>query len=168
MAHPDGEVMKPLVRLGTEPEDCWQWLGRIQPNGYGKKQYCGRTVLAHRWVWLQLLGPIPEGLVINHKCGNRGCVNPMHLEVVTQAANSRHGVNAKLSSHDVREIRAARKHTTPNMRKHLAERFGISEATISDIWHGRSWRKPKPFYGPRKNAKQDTDANLDAVSCSRS
>lgn len=156
MTHHEGEVLKPLVKLGRAPADCWQWLGRVQPNGYGKKQYCGRTVLAHRWMWLQLFGPIPEGLVINHKCGTRACVNPAHLEVVTQAENCRHGITATLTPDDVREIRAARKDRTVNTRNRLAERYGVTPMTISDIWSGRSWSKAKPFFGARANDPNET------------
>jgi hypothetical protein len=91
-----GQVLRALVRLGDSPGDCWQWLGRVNPNGYGKKQFQGKTMLAHRWVYQQLFGPIPEGLVINHLCSNRGCVNPHHLELTDTAGNCRHGAGTIL------------------------------------------------------------------------
>lgn len=61
MTHLPGETMKPLVRLGKTPDDCWEWIGRKHDNGYGKKQFHSRTLLAHRWLWTQLFGPIPGG-----------------------------------------------------------------------------------------------------------
>lgn len=64
---------------------CWLWLGYIDPGGYGR--FC-RTG-AHRWAYERLVGPIPEGLQIDHLCRVRHCVNPAHLEPVTPAVNTR-------------------------------------------------------------------------------
>lgn len=70
---------------------CWRWLGYVDPNGYGRKNLRkhegGGYVYAHRWSYEQMVGPIPEGLTIDHLCRNRGCVNPEHLEPVTRGEN---------------------------------------------------------------------------------
>lgn len=148
-----GQINKALVQMGKTPDACWRWLGAADDKGVGKKEYCGKSLLARRWIWIQLFGPIPEGLVISPQvCGNAWCVNPWHLRAVTQAACCRAGVTTTLTADDVREIRVARAHRTPNMRRHLAEKHGVSVSTISDIWGRRSWRKPKAFYGAKKNA----------------
>ncbi len=73
---------------------CWEWSGDIATNGYGsfrygpmaggQKQKVGR---AHRLAWELFVGPIPNGLVIDHLCRNRRCVNPNHLEPVTHSEN---------------------------------------------------------------------------------
>lgn len=150
-----GQTIKPLVRLGRKPDGCWQWIGPIGPNGYGKKTFNGRDMLAHRWIWEQLFGQIPAGLVIDHKCGTRDCVNPAHLRAVTQAENCRSGAGATLMPDDVTEIRQARKDGGPGVRKHLAERFGCSPQLISDIWSGRAWRRrSQPFNGPKQPRNQ--------------
>jgi len=66
---------------------CWLWRGRIDKDGYG---HLGDR-LAHRLVYEALVGPIPKGLVIDHLCRIRNCVNPDHLEPVTVAENNRRG-----------------------------------------------------------------------------
>jgi hypothetical protein len=147
-----GGTLKPLVKLGRNPADCWTWLGPKNQGGYGKKTFDGGDLLAHRWIWMQLFGPIAEGLVIHHTCNNPGCINPHHLVVTTQAENVREGVGTTLTPGDVTEIKAARKGHGPNTANALANRFGVTPQLIRDIWHGRAWSRPKPFYGPRKAA----------------
>jgi hypothetical protein len=62
-------------------ETCWIWRGRINDAGYGTyatpaKMKVTRTALAHRLVYLMHVGEIPAGLVLDHLCRNRACVNP--------------------------------------------------------------------------------------------
>jgi len=68
--------------------DCWMWMGSRTKNGYGSCHMEGER-LAHRWAYKDLIGPIPDGLHIDHLCRVRTCVNPDHLEAVTQAVNNR-------------------------------------------------------------------------------
>lgn len=73
---------------------CWIWAGYISAKGYGRMRTQSgpqQTIGAHRVAYELLVGPIPEGLTIDHLCRNRGCVNPEHLEVVTQRENTRRG-----------------------------------------------------------------------------
>lgn len=70
---------------------CWEWTGSRHPRGYGEFFDGSTVVRAHRWAYEQFVGPIPEGLVIDHLCRNTGCVNPLHLEAVTQTENIRRG-----------------------------------------------------------------------------
>jgi hypothetical protein len=73
-------------------DSCWNWIGAKSKRGYGSFRIKDKTVLAHRWAYENLVGEIPEGLVIDHKCRNHSCVNPDHLEVVTQKENCQRGI----------------------------------------------------------------------------
>lgn len=70
---------------------CWLWTGARKNTGYGAFAVWGRQVPAHRWAYQELIGPIPDGLQIDHLCRTRACVRPNHLESVTQQENLRRG-----------------------------------------------------------------------------
>ena len=72
-------------------ETCWLWTAGRVWNGYGQFKVAGRHVYAHRFAYELLVGPIPEGLTIDHLCRVRHCVNPAHLEPVTSRENTLRG-----------------------------------------------------------------------------
>jgi len=142
VGHLNGARYKKLVDVPENANDCWNWIGSVsKTTGYGKKQYQGKSVLAHRWTWTMLFGRIPDGKVLNHKCSNRRCVNPTHLEVTDTAGNCRHGKSTKLNEDAVRKIRAAKRASKRGeTRRVLSQTYRVSPQTISDIWADRSWR----------------------------
>lgn len=71
----------------NKTDSCWVWTGAKQSRGYGN--YRGK--LAHRVSYEKYVGEIPSGLTIDHLCRNRLCVNPEHLEAVTQYVNNMRG-----------------------------------------------------------------------------
>ena len=70
---------------------CWLWMGSKTLGGYGHVGLNGKYPLAHRLSYEWAIGPIPEGFQIDHLCRVRNCVNPKHLEAVTQQENIRRG-----------------------------------------------------------------------------
>lgn len=68
---------------------CWLWTACLNSKGYGVVSVRGKRQLAHRVAYEAAHGPIAPGLVIDHTCGVRRCVNPAHLEQVTTGENNR-------------------------------------------------------------------------------
>ena len=66
-----------------ENDGCWNWIGTIDPDGYGRIRYNKKTNGAHRISWILNYGEIPKGMVILHKCDNRRCVRIDHLYLGT-------------------------------------------------------------------------------------
>lgn len=71
---------------------CFVWQAGVSTQGYGKFKVGGKTALAHRWNYQRVKGEIPKGMVLDHLCRNRRCVNPEHLEVVDTRENVLRGV----------------------------------------------------------------------------
>lgn len=72
-------------------DGCWEWQGYVTRDGYGCVIYEGRITRAHRAIYMLTMGAIPDGLLIDHLCRNRRCVNPAHLEAVTKRENTLRG-----------------------------------------------------------------------------
>lgn len=79
-----------------DENECWPWQGALTSGGYGQMGHGRRgedkKYVAHRLAYELLVGPIPDGLVIDHLCRNRACVNPTHMEPVTSGENVLRGV----------------------------------------------------------------------------
>lgn len=69
---------------------CWEWQAyRHHKGGYGRVWYQDRLQMAHRVSYMVFVGPIPEGMTVDHLCFNGGCINPEHLRLLSHLENSR-------------------------------------------------------------------------------
>lgn len=94
----------------NENGGCWLWQGPLSDGGYGRLYVeKGVEVPAHRWSYEHSVGPIPDGLTIDHLCRVRACVNPDHLEPVTMRVNILRGTSP--ASHNA--TKTACKHGHP-------------------------------------------------------
>ncbi|WP_327169504.1 HNH endonuclease signature motif containing protein [Streptomyces subrutilus] len=81
------------AKVSMTESGCWAWTAQVAHHGYARFELNGRPTRAHRTAYESLVGPIPEGLVLDHLCRVRHCVNPAHLEPVTVRENHRRGDN---------------------------------------------------------------------------
>lgn len=91
-------ILRFLDKVQRKENGCWEWTGGKNYAGYGVFRHgyhadgTRTLVRAHRFAYQLFVGEIPEGLVLHHRCGNRACVNPAHLEVTTNEDNSSRGI----------------------------------------------------------------------------
>lgn len=83
------DVANRLAKYSRPDGDCIRWTGVHGPKGYGRISVGGKTRIVHRVAYEVLVGPIPEGLEIDHLCRVRDCINVQHLEPVTHLENVR-------------------------------------------------------------------------------
>jgi len=128
---------------------CRVWTARVNEQGYGITNIRGRPYRAHRAAWECAHGPIPEGMVVRHKCDIPGCVNVDHLEIGTQLDNvadrdarGRHkplsgeaNGFAKLTEEQVLEIRRS----TGALRI-TAEKYNVHLSLVWLIRKNKIWR----------------------------
>lgn len=127
--------------------ECWEWKAARKGSGYGVMRWGdGKNILAHRASHIFHIGPIPEGLIVRHRCGNPGCVNPKHLLLGTQEDKKRDAKDrdsfvkgelhpsSRLTEDDVKAILASEEH-----RDILARRYNVSSRYISMIQRGMRW-----------------------------
>lgn len=146
----------------VKTDGCWEWTPKPLSHGYGGIGAGGRhgeTLLAHRVSWEIHYGPIPDGLIVLHRCDNKICVRPDHLATGTHADNARDKVEkgrhrngtswrkgadvptAKLTEDQVRDIKR-RIHSERGID--LAAEYGVSKVCISMIKTGRTWASVTP------------------------
>lgn len=138
-----------------EHDQCWEWTG-AKSNGYGAIKHRKKKLDAHRVAFLLQHGSIKPGMIVGHKCDNKSCCNPLHLECITRAKNNidaiqripRHVARgaevycSKSTDELVRAIILIRQLTGWGKRKIAAE-LGISTERVGYIIHADGWRHLK-------------------------
>lgn len=129
-------------------DQCWRWNAATDRDGYGVFWLGYRKGTgAHRFSYMLENGPIPDGLLVRHKCDNPGCVNPRHLVTGTVRDNSRDSIErgrtptgernggAKLTAARALQIRDSDGPLTK-----VAREYGISRSAVWKIRNGLKWR----------------------------
>jgi len=142
------DIWKRIV--GGEDGKCWECNGGLS-RGYGAIMIDYKMYYIHRLAYIDTYGPIPEGMLVLHKCNNPKCCNPKHLYLGTDADNMNQMVKAgrssrgenrplsKLKEKDVLKIRLL--FSTGNYyQADLARMFGVAHTTIRKIILRDSWR----------------------------
>lgn len=120
---------------------CWNWTRSLMPTGYGHLTINNEQVLAHRFLYESMCGPIPKGLDLDHLCENPRCVNPTHLEPVTHAENCRRGKRSKLDWETVAKIREIAE--TGLSHRKIAKLFGVTHTTVGQVLRNSAWQEER-------------------------
>lgn len=136
-------------RIVLTEEGCWSVSGATTTDGYAvlalnkREDGTRKTVRAHRAVWQELVGPIPDGLVIDHLCEVRTCINPLHLRVCTQGENNARS-GASITAVTARRTHCARGH----------------EYEPDPYAPGKRWCPTCKAMGRRRRWQKNREANL--------
>lgn len=110
-----------------EGEGCREWKIAKDRHGYGQFKYNGKTRTAHRIAYELTVGPIPEGMQVDHTCHRPACCNPRHLRLVTPKQNSEHMAGAS--------------------RNNKAGHLGVSYVRKTGKWMARVTHNGEYHYG---------------------
>lgn len=152
MSRPPNDLPR-LMRYVEKTDSCWIWHGQLSWTGYGKTRVNLKHKIAHRAIYELVVGDIPPGLCLLHRCDNRVCVNPSHMFLGTRADNMRDCIRkgrhwvlsgdkhplSKIRSSDVRTIEL--KIASGMSSTDVAQEYGVSQMAILNLFYSKTWRQ---------------------------
>ena len=152
-----------IVDRSGGPDSCWPWLRSGNSGGYGLFTMSSVSRVAHQWAWIFTYGAIEgedrrrgaRGTIVRHRCDNRLCCNPTHLELGTHLENARDRMNRgrsrprrgeenglhKLTDERVKDLRT--RYSAGESQQSIADDFGVSQVAVSLVLRHRTWRHVK-------------------------
>lgn len=151
--------MKPILsRLLSRVQKCplsgcWLWTGAVNPKGYGHLRFNRKDLIASRASWTAHRGPVPDGLLVLHRCDVPLCINPDHLFLGTHRDNvadmdakgrrvvvvqrGESNCKAKLDVHQVRRLRE--EFACGASKSALSRKYGVNRQAIKHAVEGVTW-----------------------------
>ena len=140
---------------GNLDTPCWIWNGSLRHRGYGQYTLCGKQIGAHCASHLVYNGPITKGMIVCHKCTNKGCVNPAHVELGTHKDNNTRDKirdntlltgeshpNSKINEDVAKKIIKVlnKREETGASVQNIANHFNVAYTIIYSILNGKTWK----------------------------
>lgn len=128
---------------------CWLWTGTLTSNEYGSVKIRGKRTGAHRYFYEAFNGPIPDSLLVCHKCDVRCCVNPAHLfcgdasDNMTDMSNKGRAVMPNGIRHRLAKLSPEKAELIRRSPLNLVEagvEFGVHHTTILRVRQGKNWK----------------------------
>ena len=140
----------------NKTDTCWLWTGSKHEYGYGNfhmhlGEYEYRNINAHRFAWELLVGPVPDGMVLDHKvCNNPPCCNPAHLVVTTNWDNiSRSGKSPSIINKLKTHCKRGHEFTPENTYIPPGKPCRMCKICMTEVRRQRTGAKPRNFKVPR-------------------
>jgi hypothetical protein len=134
----------------NEITGCWLWLGYVNEDGYAR----AGEQNAHRLFYTHFIGPVPDGYDVDHQCKRRDCVNPDHLEAVTEAENNRRRT---------RTVTLAGKNFQMCRQGHLIRGENVSIRNRNGKQYRQCWLCSRPGPEPSRIGRRRAHALRDAA-----
>lgn len=151
--HHKGQELRPLIPKLTlsqrfwakvnKTQGCWHWSGCITPQGYGLFWDGKKRKTSHRVSWELTNGTVPDGMDLDHRCANRGCVRPDHLRVVTRSQNMQHRTTT--ASNNTSGVR------------------GVTWDKENKAWRVQVVLNKRPYYGGRHSTLEAAESAAKAL-----